>query len=128
MILYTERLILEPITLPIVDRALEPHDGTRRIARLALEIDRAYLASNPSAFTDTNGQVRFTTIYPGFYQGRAVHIHVKIHPTKTSQVTTQLYFPDELSRTVFTAAQYSAHRGTFTPNAQDGIYRDGGGK
>ncbi|MFN8041166.1 MAG: intradiol ring-cleavage dioxygenase [Acidimicrobiales bacterium] len=76
--------------------------------------------------TDADGKVTFTTIYPGFYQGRAVHIHVKIHPTKTSQVTTQLYFPDDLSRTVFAAAPYSSHRGTITPNARDGIYRDGG--
>ena len=76
--------------------------------------------------TDADGKVTFTTIYPGFYQGRAVHIHVKIHPTKASQVTTQLYFPDDLSRTVFAAAPYSSHRGSITPNAQDGIYRDGG--
>ena len=78
--------------------------------------------------TDGDGKVTFATIYPGFYQGRAVHIHVKIHPTKTSEVTTQLYFPDDLSRTVYAAAPYSAHRGTITPNARDGIYRDGGSK
>ena len=28
--------------------------------------------------TDANGRVRFTTIYPGAYPGRAVHIHFKV--------------------------------------------------
>jgi protocatechuate 3,4-dioxygenase beta subunit len=76
--------------------------------------------------TDGDGKVTFATIWPGFYPGRAVHIHMKVHPTSTSEVTTQLYFPDGANAEVFTAAPYSSHQGTVTTNARDGIYGDGG--
>lgn len=47
--------------------------------------------------TDATGTVRFTTIYPGWYQGRAVHIHFKIRTAATggtADFTSQLFFPE----------------------------------
>ena len=43
--------------------------------------------------TDAQGDAVFRTIYPGWYTGRAVHIHVKIHLNEYELITTQLYFP-----------------------------------
>jgi protocatechuate 3,4-dioxygenase beta subunit len=79
--------------------------------------------------TDSSGVAKFTTVYPGWYQGRSVHIHFKVR-SKTDgrnlEFTSQLYFDDAFSDTVFTRAPYSAKTGTRTPNERDGIYRQGG--
>jgi protocatechuate 3,4-dioxygenase beta subunit len=79
--------------------------------------------------TDASGSAKFTTIYPGWYQGRAVHIHFKIRPTSASEFTSQLFFEDALSTEVFAQAPYS-QKGTqgITRNAQDGIFQRSQGK
>jgi len=73
--------------------------------------------------TDATGKAQFTTIYPGWYQGRAVHIHFKIR-TATSEFTSQLFFEDALNAQVFAQAPYS-QKGTqgVMRNAADGIYK-----
>ena len=80
--------------------------------------------------TDAAGNVRFTTIYPGWYQGRAVHIHFKVRsPQSASQAyefTSQFYFDEQLTDRVHARAPYSTHRGQRVRNENDGIYRDGG--
>jgi protocatechuate 3,4-dioxygenase beta subunit len=48
--------------------------------------------------TDANGVATFTTIYPGWYSRRAVHIHFKVHPDETKVFTSQLFFDDALSQ------------------------------
>lgn len=79
--------------------------------------------------TDANGVAKFITIYPGWYQGRAVHIHFKIR-TGTGQAyefTSQLFFDDALSDQVYAAHPAYASKGAHTLlNAQDNIYRNGG--
>jgi protocatechuate 3,4-dioxygenase beta subunit len=79
--------------------------------------------------TDASGSAKFTTIYPGWYQGRAVHIHFKIRPTSSSEFTSQLFFDDALSTQVFAQTPYS-QKGTqgITRNAADGIFQQSGGK
>jgi protocatechuate 3,4-dioxygenase beta subunit len=79
--------------------------------------------------TDASGSAKFTTIYPGWYQGRAVHIHFKIRPTSSTEFTSQLFFDDALSTQVFALAPYS-QKGTqgITRNAADGIFQQSGGK
>lgn len=75
--------------------------------------------------TDANGMATFTTIYPGWYSGRAVHIHFKVRPNETQEFTSQLFFEDALSQQVFTQESYAA-RGS-TPdvlNSADNIYED----
>ena len=73
--------------------------------------------------TDATGKAQFTTIYPGWYQGRAVHIHFKIR-TATSEFTSQLFFEDALNTLVFAQLPYS-QKGTqaVMKNAADGIYK-----
>ena len=77
--------------------------------------------------TDASGMAKFTTIYPGWYRGRAVHIHFKIR-TEVSQgsvyeFTSQLYFDDALSDQVFAKAPYAARGAHTTRNSNDGIFR-----
>jgi protocatechuate 3,4-dioxygenase beta subunit len=77
---------------------------------------------------DQNGVVVFDTIYPGWYQGRAVHIHVKVHVGGNVVHTGQLFFPEALTDRVYAAPPYSARGNPDTPNTADPIYRNGGSR
>jgi protocatechuate 3,4-dioxygenase beta subunit len=74
--------------------------------------------------------VHFTTIYPGWYPGRAVHIHFKIRVPaaggRIDEFTSQLYFSDELTDRVHAQEPYSAHHGQRLLNSRDMIFREGG--
>ncbi len=76
--------------------------------------------------TDASGAAIFTTIYPGWYQGRAVHIHFKIRTASGQEFTSQLYFDDALSDQVFTQAPYASRGVRSTRNDNDGVFRNGG--
>lgn len=74
-------------------------------------------------YTDSNGQVAFTSIYPGWYTPRATHIHVQIFDSSNNLLTTtQLAFPDALNTAINT---YYATSGTnsFT-NSNDMVFSD----
>jgi protocatechuate 3,4-dioxygenase beta subunit len=75
---------------------------------------------------DPAGRVRFTTIYPGWYPGRAVHIHVKVHVRGDVVHTGQLYFPDAVTDAAYRSRPYSSRGARDTRNSRDGIYADGG--
>lgn len=82
--------------------------------------------------TDANGTAQFTTIYPGWYHGRAVHIHFKIRTLssdKTYDFTSQFFFDDAFSKQVYAAPPYAA-KGTqgMLANGRDGIYQQSGGQ
>lgn len=74
--------------------------------------------------TDSSGRVTFTTIYPGWYQGRAVHIHFKIR-TGNAEFTSQIFFDDAVSAELFKSTAPYSQKGTngITLNARDGIYK-----
>ena len=72
--------------------------------------------------TDPNGLAVFNTIYPGWYMGRTQHIHVKVRPTPTTELTTQLYFRQALNTWVNTLAPYSTHGQNPTTNASDMLF------
>jgi protocatechuate 3,4-dioxygenase beta subunit len=76
--------------------------------------------------TDRNGLAVFDTIYPGWYQGRAVHIHVKVHVGGKVVHTGQLFFPDALTEQVYKAAAYRVRGNPDVSDAADSIYRNGG--
>jgi protocatechuate 3,4-dioxygenase beta subunit len=78
--------------------------------------------------TDASGVAGFATIVPGFYQGRAVHMHMKVHTGGSVVHTGQLFFDPGLLSTVFHTSPYQSH-GTSpdTPNDADSIYRQAGG-
>ena len=74
--------------------------------------------------TNANGEVTFTTIYPGWYQGRATHIHVEVVLNGRSVKATQIAFPESVNNSVHTQGVY-ARRGTNPmSNASDGIFAD----
>jgi len=79
--------------------------------------------------TDAQGVARFQTIYPGWYMGRAVHIHFKVRAfsggQKTYEFTSQVFFDDALTDQVYTAAPYSSRPGRDTRNAGDMVYTSG---
>ena len=76
--------------------------------------------------TDATGLAVFTTVYPGWYQGRTVHIHVKVHVGGSVVHTGQLFFPDSLTDTVYQASPYTARGTRQVRNANDSIFVNGG--
>lgn len=80
--------------------------------------------------TDEHGLAEFLTIYPGWYSGRAVHIHFKIRTPgpngQTYDFTSQLFFDEAINATVFGIPPYASRGLANVPNASDGIYRNGG--
>ena len=74
--------------------------------------------------TDSNGQVKFTTIYPGWYTGRVTHIHLEIYVSSVLKLTTQLCFPDSLNTTVYNTSLYSAHGQNTITDSSDQILSD----
>jgi protocatechuate 3,4-dioxygenase beta subunit len=75
--------------------------------------------------TDATGLTQFKTIYPGWYQGRAVHIHFKIR-IKGYEFTSQLFFDDSLTDQVYAQLPYSQKGQRNLRNAGDSIYQNGG--
>lgn len=71
--------------------------------------------------TDASGLAKFVTIYPGWYSGRTVHIHFKIR-VGNLEFTSQLFFDDTLTDTVFQSSPYNTRGTRNTRNANDGIY------
>jgi len=76
--------------------------------------------------TNLNGLAILRTIYPGWYQGRTVHIHVKVHVGGNVVHTGQLYFPDTLTDKVYRKAPYKSRPGRTTRNANDFVFANGG--
>lgn len=87
--------------------------------------------------TGSDGVARITTVYPGWYRGRCVHIHVKVHTDVTLTAdgsftggqelhTGQLFFSETITTRVAALATYAANTVPRTTLAQDGIYDDGG--
>lgn len=75
--------------------------------------------------TNSNGQVSFHSIYPGWYAGRAPHIHAHIYNTKgQSLLVTQIAFPEEVSKAVYAGGVYAAHGLPDTTNAADMVFND----
>jgi protocatechuate 3,4-dioxygenase beta subunit len=80
--------------------------------------------------TDASGIARFVTIYPGWYPGRAVHVHFKVRTSAPGnsayEFTSQFYFDEPLTDRVHAREPYVAHTGKRTRNESDRIFQDGG--
>lgn len=79
--------------------------------------------------TDDDGVARFTTIFPGWYRARAVHVHFKVRTEVAGQpyeFTSQLYFDEALTDKVHAQAPYAARGQRTRMNADDRIFQDGG--
>ncbi len=66
----------------------------------------------------------FTTIFPGWYQGRATHIHIEVTIGGTSRKVTQIAFPESVNNTVYGSGVYAARGTNPMANASDGIFAD----
>ncbi|MBB5870357.1 protocatechuate 3,4-dioxygenase beta subunit [Allocatelliglobosispora scoriae] len=83
--------------------------------------DKRYLRG--AQVTNAQGIVEFTTIWPGWYRGRTVHIHAMVHVSNARVLTTQLMFDEAMNTKVFTEQPYAARTGRDTFNDDDGIYK-----
>jgi len=76
--------------------------------------------------TDADGVAEFQTIYPGWYPGRAVHIHMKVHVGGSVVHTGQLFFDDSLTDQVYEKSPYRERGMRDVRNGGDDIYRSAG--
>jgi protocatechuate 3,4-dioxygenase beta subunit len=74
--------------------------------------------------TNRQGIVEFLTVYPGWYRGRTVHIHCKVHLNNTEVLTTQLYFDEKVTSEAYAAEPYASDTGRDTFNRDDRIFSD----
>ncbi|HVP59607.1 MAG TPA: hypothetical protein VMT11_03565 [Myxococcaceae bacterium] len=77
--------------------------------------------------TDLTGRVTFSTIFPGWYAGRAVHVHTRVRlfdpfGETTTDVSTQIFFDDAVTDAVLATAPYVERGARDTRNATDPIY------
>jgi protocatechuate 3,4-dioxygenase beta subunit len=74
--------------------------------------------------TNSNGEVTFTTIYPGWYQGRATHIHLEVTINGVSRKVTQIAIPESVNNTVHRSGVYASRGANPISNLSDGIFAD----
>lgn len=72
--------------------------------------------------TNADGIVEFVTVYPGWYRGRTVHIHAKVHLDNATMLTTQLFFDETTTEEVYATDPYSSDTGRDTFNDNDNIF------
>lgn len=75
--------------------------------------------------SNAKGEVSFISIYPGWYQGRAPHVHVEVLSSSgSSLLVTQIAFPENVSSTVYSSTNYAAHGQADTSNTKDNVFSD----
>jgi protocatechuate 3,4-dioxygenase beta subunit len=97
-------------------------DASGNYSQYGSQTARTYLRGIQT--TDANGRVTFTTIYPGWYQGRATHIHVEVTRAGRSLKVTQIAFPDAINDEVYGSGVYASRGSNPTTNLRDGIFAD----
>ena len=71
--------------------------------------------------TDSTGVAKFSTIYPGWYSGRATHIHIEVFVNGVMKKTTQICFSESINNVVYASSLYSSHGINPLTNEADGI-------
>ncbi|MEV4108506.1 intradiol ring-cleavage dioxygenase [Nonomuraea sp. NPDC049695] len=99
-----------------------PGNGGGDMADLTPTDDKRYLRG--AQVTNGDGIVEFTTIWPGWYRGRTIHIHAMVHFSNQRVLTTQMMFDESLNSKVMAMTPYSGHTGRDTFNDNDNIYDD----
>lgn len=81
-----------------------------------------YLYFRGTQTTDAAGRVDFDTCFPGWYPGRAVHIHFRVYLEGALHVTSQLFFADDLNAEIFADhPEYAEFGQPNTTNVTDNI-------
>lgn len=80
-------------------------------------------------YTDSTGQVKFTSIYPGWYTGRVTHIHLQVYVGGSLKLTSQIAFPEAITTAVYNTSLYAAHgqNTSVSGNSGDNVFSDGTG-
>jgi len=97
-------------------------DATGNYSQYGSQVAQTFLRGIQT--TNSDGGVTFTTIYPGWYQGRATHIHVEVSRNGSSLKVTQIAFPESTNATVYATGVYAARGSNPTSNARDNIFAD----
>ena len=125
-----------PLTLTI--RVVNASQGCGAVANANVEIWQCDAAGNYSQYgsqaaqtylrglqtTNASGEVTFVTIYPGWYQGRATHIHVEVKTGGVSRKVTQIAFPESVNATVYRSGVYASRGTNPTSNTSDMVFSD----
>ena len=125
-----------PVTLTIA--VANVNNGCSAVANANVEIWQCDTAGNYSEYgtqraetylrgiqtTNGNGEVRFTTIFPGWYQGRATHIHAEVVLNGRSVKVTQIAFSESVSAAVYGTGVYASRGANPTSNASDNVFAD----
>lgn len=102
------------------EAAYNPGGGTGTIVTTGRKFLRGYQV------TDAHGNVRFTSIYPGWYAGRTPHIHARVRlysgSTAAENFTTQFFFDESITDIVYQMAPYNTRPSRDTLNTTDSIY------
>lgn len=109
-----------PINGGVVDLWHDDPDG--RYSGFASEGTAGSSALRGIQITGMDGLVRFDTVYPGWYTGRTPHVHLKINPNAGSELTTQVYFEDEVSRRVYLTPPYDTRGPSPVTNDTDAFF------
>ena len=72
--------------------------------------------------TDPDGIAEFVTVYPGWYRGRTVHIHTKVHVGNREVLTSQVFFDEGATQAVYEQEPYASDAGLLTFNRDDRIF------
>jgi protocatechuate 3,4-dioxygenase beta subunit len=75
--------------------------------------------------TGDDGKATFVTVFPGWYSGRAIHIHFKIRKDEY-EFTSQLFFDESTIASVMATSAYSSRGMPDTDNDEDNIYGSDG--
>ncbi len=102
------------------ESSYNPGGGTGNVTTKGQQFLRGY------QITDSNGAVKFTTIYPGWYSGRTIHIHVRVRTysgnTVLSNFVTQIFFDETVNNAVLSQSAYSRTSNRDTSNSNDMVY------
>jgi protocatechuate 3,4-dioxygenase beta subunit len=126
------------VTLNLIVKVVNVNSGCTPVANANVEIWHCDVSGNYSEYgsqttqtflrgvqtTDASGDVHFATIYPGWYQGRATHIHLEVKINSASVKVTQIAFPESINATVYASGVYAARGSNPIANASDGIFAD----
>lgn len=124
------------VGIQVVDAACEPIPGAR-VEIWHCDVDGDYSAYADGATADDAGPgttffrgyqvandegiVELHTRFPGWYPGRAIHIHAAVRVDDTTVLTTQFLFDDAVNRRITAEEAYADHGPPDTTNAEDGV-------
>jgi len=97
-------------------------DATGNYSQYGTQTAQTYLRGIQT--TNANGEVTFTTIYPGWYQGRATHIHAEVVRNGASVKVTQIAFPEDVTAAVYATGVYAPRGSNPTSNTRDNVFSD----